>query len=140
MSFAACGGDDKLSKTELAGKANAICKELDKKVAEVPRPTGARGIEPRIAYFERTRPIIGDAVDKLERLEPQDTITKDWETYIDKQNDAVRLLDDLVEQIRNRDPAAQRTLAQLNSAVVGGSAAARRIGADACATASSSPS
>lgn len=136
--LAACGSEDKLSKAELATKANAICTDFDKRIAEVPQPR-ARNPELAAAYYAQTRPIVSEMADRLEKLEPEDSVKKDWETYVDKQNEAVRLLDDLVRQIKDRDDAAQRTLAQISSAIADGSAAVKRTGANACASTASSP-
>jgi hypothetical protein len=138
LGVTACGGgDDKLSKADLGKKANAICKDFDKKIAAVPQPTGARNVGTAAAYYDQTRPIVNDLIAKLDKLEPEDSIKKDWTTFVDKQNEAARLLTELIKQIKDRDEAAQQTLSKINAAVETGSAAARRAGATACAPSTS---
>lgn len=140
LGLAACGGDDKLSKADLGKKANAICKDFDKKIAAVPQPIGARNVGTAAAYYDQTRPIVNDLIRQLDKLEPEDSLTKDWTTFVDKQKEAARLLTDLIKQIKERDDTAQQTLTQINTAVETGSAAARRAGATACAPSKSAPS
>lgn len=143
LGVGACGGgdgDDKLAKADLAKQASAICKEFDEKIKAVPQPTGARDPGSAAAYYEKTRPLIEGSIAELEKLEPDDAVQQDWKTFIDKQNEAARLLSTLLTQIKARDAAAQQTLAQINEAVADGSAAVRRIGADGCASAPASSS
>lgn len=140
LGLAACGGDDKLSEADLGKKANAICKEFDKKIAAVPQPTGARNVGTAAAYYDQTRPIVNELIRKLDKLEPEDSLKQDWTTFIDKQNEAATLLTALIKQIKDRDEAAQQTLDKINTAVEDGSAAARRAGATACAPSKSAPS
>ncbi|MDQ3675895.1 MAG: hypothetical protein M3401_03675 [Actinomycetota bacterium] len=140
MGVVACGGDDKLSKADLAKKANAICKNFDKKIAAVPRPAGARNPGIAAAYYEQTRPIVDDTVSELKKLDPEDSVEKDWKTFIDKQDELVRLLEDLVQEIKSRDAKAQQTLGQINSGGADASAAAKRIGANSCASSTSTAS
>lgn len=141
----ACGGDDdggadKLSKAEIGKQANAICKEFDKKIAAVPQPTGARNPGTAAAYADQTRPIVRQAIAKLDALEPEESIEKDWTIFIAKQKEAANLLDDLVQQIKERDAGAQETLGQINAVAEDGNAAAKRLGADSCASSTSTPS
>jgi hypothetical protein len=141
LGVGACGGgDDKLSKADLGKKANAICKEFDRKISAVPQPTGARNVGTAAAYYDQTRPIVADLIAKLDKLEPEDSIKKDWQTFVDKQNEAARLLTALIKQIKERDEGAQQTLASINSAVATGSSAARRAGATSCASSTAAAS
>jgi hypothetical protein len=140
LSLAACGGgSDTLSKAELTKKANAICKDFDKRIAAVPQPTGARNPGTAAAYYAQTRPIVSQSIVSLKKLKPGDSVKKDWKIYLDKQDEAARLLDDLVKQINERDPNAQRTLAQINAAAATGTAAIRRVGASSCASTAAAP-
>jgi len=136
--LAACGGDDGLPRAELAKRANAICTDSNTKVAAIPRPP-TRSLESAAAYYAKTRPIIGDATAKLQRLEPKGAVKQDWETYVGKQAESARLLDVLVEQVTRRDAGLQQTRAQIDSLVADVTVAAGRIGADACASRSSPP-
>lgn len=135
LALAACGGDDGLSRAELARRADAICTDSNKKVAATPRPP-TRSLESAAAYYAQTRPIISDGTAKLERLKPDDAVRKDWLAYVRKQAESARLLDDLVDQLTRRDPRVQQTRARIASVVADVSAAAQRVGADACASSS----
>jgi hypothetical protein len=143
LGLAACGGggeDDKLSKTEIGKQANAICQEFDKKIAAVPQPTGARNPGTAAAYADQTRPIVRQAIAKLDELEPEESIEKDWTIFIGTQKEAANLLDDLVEQIKERDAGAQDTLGKINAAAESGNVAAKRLGASSCASTASTTS
>lgn len=141
LGISACGGgDDKLSKDELARQADTICREFDKKIKAVPQPAGAANERTAADYYDQTRPIIADSIEEFETLEPADSVQRDWETFIAKQKEAARLLDEFLAQVKARDRTAQRTLAQINAAIAASSTAAKRIGADACATSSSAAS
>jgi len=136
MGVAACGGDsadDKLSKTDLAKEANAICTDFRQEIAKLPRAQ-ARTAEAIAAAVGQTRTILRRTVTSLEELEPEDAVTRDWENYVDKERDAVRLLDTFLEQVTKRDRHAQQTLMQINAVVDQERIAALKLGADACAS------
>lgn len=133
LALAACGGDDGLSKAQLAKRANAICTDSNKKVAGVPHPP-TRSPASAAAYYAQTRPIISDGTAKLARLKPRDAVKKDWDSFVRKQARSARLLDDLVEQVTRGDARVQQTQAQIESLVAQLSTAAKRVGADACAS------
>lgn len=136
LGVVACGGGggDELSKEELATRANEICRDFDERLAAIPQPAGAPDEQAAAAFYDQTKPVVRELLERIERLEPADAVAKDWRTFVDSQREGARLLDDLVAQVGRRDDVAQATAARVRSAIVTGSAAARRIGATSCAS------
>jgi hypothetical protein len=132
LALGSCGGDDKLSKAELAKQANAICIDSEKRLRAVPQPA-AGDANKALEYYDKTAPLIAVAVTKLKALKPEDDVKRDWETYTSKQESATKLLGDLTRQVRARDPTARQTLAQIAALTRDSNAAAEKVGATSCA-------
>jgi hypothetical protein len=143
LGAAGCGSKaakDTLAKPELATQANAICKSYNARIEAIPQPNGQSGASAALEYYQQTRSVLDDTINQLATLKPDDAVKRDWQSYVASQRKAEQLLDDLVNQVKSRDPNVQRTLERISAAVDAGDAAAKRVGAADCVATRAAPS
>jgi hypothetical protein len=130
---AGCGGSDGLSKSQLASKANAICKKYSEEGKKLGQPDLT---DPDKAkdYFSKATDLAGKQQDELKKLTPADDIKADYAKLTKATGDATQLLSDLADAAEAKDQKKGVQLVQkltpLSAAV---NSAAKGIGADACA-------
>lgn len=67
MGVAACGGEDGLSKSELASKADAICTRAEADVRAVKAPADPTDLQAAGAYFDKVVPIAQKQTERSRR-------------------------------------------------------------------------
>jgi hypothetical protein len=117
LSVAACGGSDdkKLSKSDLAKKANAICKPAKTQRTAIDQPADL--LENPVAgaaYFDKLIPITQKETDALADLKPADDIKVDWTQFVDRQKQATGLLIVIRDKAKAKDRSGLQDLAKLN--------------------------
>lgn len=130
----ACGGGgDKLSKAELADKANAICAKAQKEASAVKAPTDFS--DPKVAadYFDKIAPITDKETSDLADLTPADDVKTDWNAFVDSQKAANALLKKIKDKAGSGDASGIQDLQKIPAAGQKVATAAAKVGADDCA-------
>jgi hypothetical protein len=143
LGLAACGGssdkkssnsnDGTLSRSEIAKKADAICKTGETDAGAVKAPADFSDANAAAAYFEKIVPLHQKQTDGLAALKPDAATKADWDAFMKTQNDNQTLLDRILAKAKAKDPSGQKDLAQIAPMAEKFSAAARKIGAKECA-------
>ena len=140
LGLAACGGsDDKssddggLSRSELAAKADTICKAGETSAETVTAPASFADADAAAAYFEQIVPLHQKQTDDLAALEPDDEAKADWDAFMKAQNDNQALLDNILAKAKAKDASGQQDLAQFTSKSQEFATAAKKIGSEECA-------
>jgi len=140
LGLAACGGSDdessddgKLTRTELAAKADTICKTGEADAEAVEAPASFDDANAAAGYFEKIVPLHQKQTDSLAALEPDDEAKADWDAFMDSQNANQKLLDTILAKAKAKDPTGQQDLAQFTAKSQEFAAAAKKIGSDECA-------
>ncbi len=141
LGMAACGGSDdassddsKLSRSELATKADAICKTGETDAETVTAPANLDDANDAAAYFEEVVPLHQKQTDSLAALEPDDDAKADWDAFMKAQNDNQALLEQILAKAKAKDATGQQDLQKFttsNSQAF--AAAAKKIGSAECA-------
>lgn len=138
--LAACGGSDDassddggLSRTELAAKADTICKTGETDAEAVKAPASFDDANAAAAYFEKIVPLHQKQTDDLTALKPDADAKADWDAFIATQNANQALLDTILAKAKAKDPSGQQDLAQFTTKSQAFAAAAKKIGAEECA-------
>lgn len=138
LGLAACGEDkDKLSKSELASKASAICETAQAKSSKIEAPGSYEDPEVTEAYFNKIVPISQKQTDDLKALEPADDVKEDWDAVIDNQNAANDLLKTIRDKARAKDKSAPQDIKKVAAIGEIFALAAKKVGAATCAAESS---
>ncbi len=77
--LAACGGDDALSRDDYVKQANAVCRDYNQKVAGLPEPQSFEDVP---AFVDKGKALAGEAVGKLDELEPPEELKADHEAFV----------------------------------------------------------
>jgi hypothetical protein len=136
--LAACGGSDdkssgKLTRTQLAAKADAICKTGETDAAAVKAPANFNDANDAAAYFEKIVPLHQKQTDGLAALVPDDDAKSDWDAFMATQNANQKLLDTILAKAKAKDPSGQQDLQQFAAKAQEFAAAAKKIGSSECA-------
>jgi hypothetical protein len=109
LGVAACGGSDddkKLSKSDLAKKANAICKPAKAKRAAVPEPPDfLENPVAAAAYLDKVVPITQKETDDLAKLKPNDDSKAAWTQFVDRQKQLNGVLITMRQKAKAKDPS-----------------------------------
>jgi septal ring factor EnvC (AmiA/AmiB activator) len=140
IGLAACGGSDDessddgtLSRSELAAKADAICKTGENDAKTVMAPENLADANDAAAYFAEIVPLHQKQTDSLAALKPDDDAKADWDAFMATQNANQKLLDTILAKAKAKDASGQKDLQQFTVKSQEFAAAARKIGSDACA-------
>ncbi len=134
LALAGCGGDEGLTRAQLADKANAICAKYSAQGEKLGTPDLT---DPAKAedYFDQAKDLARSQQDELEGLEPAEDVKADYGKLTEATGDATKLLSDLAEaaEARDREKGVElvEQLTPISSAV---DSAAGAIGADDCAS------
>jgi hypothetical protein len=138
--LAACGGsdddassDDGLSRTELAAKADTICKTGETDAEAVKAPASFEDANTAAAYFEQIVPLHQKQTDDLAALKPDAAAKTDWDAFMATQNANQELLDTILAKAKAKDPSGQKDLAQFTTTSQEFATAAKKIGSKECA-------
>jgi hypothetical protein len=117
LGLTACGGSDdkKLSKSDLAKKANEICKPAKTKRSAIDQPADLTANPvAAAAYFDKVVPITQKETDDLAKLKPNDDIKSDWTQFVDRQKQATTTLVTIQQKAKAKDRSGLQDLAKLN--------------------------
>jgi hypothetical protein len=139
VAAAGCGGDDngsgdgdRLTKTEYAAKANAICADFKKELDALPAP---QGFEEAADYAEKAKPIFDEHLDQLKDLDPPEDLQDVHDKWIATGDKARERLDELEQAAEDKDA---KKLAEIGREAAAedkvSDAYARQLGATTCAT------
>ncbi len=140
LALAACGSSssDTLNKSDLAAKANAICKDYNAKSKAVPQAT-ANDAAQIAAFYAAQQKIISAQIAKLKALKPADDVKDDWNAYLALNDQGMVQLNAIVAAANASDQAAYETAsAKLKAFSPKVDAAADALGANICGSDSSS--
>ena len=140
LALGACGGggDETLSKSELAAKANAICKTYNAKVNAVPHPKSLSDAGQAATYYAAVTKLAVEQQGKLKALKPADDVKADWNAYIDLADQGDETIKAITAAARAQDAAKGGTLiAKINALAPKINAAADKVGATTCGSDSS---
>ena len=132
LTVAACGGDDRLSRSELASKADAICTRAEADVRAVKAPTDPTDLQATGAYFDKIVPIAQKQTDELADLQPADDVEDHWNVVVDKQKQGTDLLKSIRDKAKAKDSSGRADLRELRTTAQALSAATKKVGADSC--------
>ncbi len=139
LGLAACGGDDDdgggaLTKADIVKKANEICTKYDKDLSAVKRPGDINDPTQAAPYFRSISDISQKRQGELEDLEPAGDVKADYEAFTGGQKKVADLIGQIAGAAEAKD--ATKGAALLQQATTAGTpadAAARKVGATACA-------
>jgi len=130
---ACASSDDKLSKSKLAAKADAICKKATTDVAKIKAPASVGDPVVAAKYFNQVAPIAQKETDDLADLKPADDVKDDWQAVVDKQKEGNDFLKTIRDKAEAKDRSGLRDLQKAPAIVQEFAAAAKKIGAVDCA-------
>ena len=130
---AGCGGEDGLSREQLAEQASAICAKYSKAGRDLGSPDLADAVKAE-DYFTKATDLAQRQQDELEKLEPTESAKADYDKLTKATADATQLLADLAAAAKARDTQKRDELVvdltPISQAVDDG---AQAIGAEDCA-------
>jgi hypothetical protein len=138
FAVASCGGDDAPSQEEYAERANEICREAERSLADVAE--GAQSREEIAQAVDRLIDEFRKAVDELADLErPDGEAGEKADEFVEAnrreiEEKGVPALEDLREALKNGDQQAAQEAAQRLQEIDSSDSnrAARELGANAC--------
>jgi hypothetical protein len=133
---AGCGGgssDGKLSKSQLAAKADAICKQAVKQLDALPPLTNVNDAKQAATYFGAAKPIADKQNADLKALKPADDVKADYGAFLAQTDKATQLLSDTYAAAKSKDPArGQQLLRELSATISSSDRAAAKLGLKVC--------
>jgi hypothetical protein len=140
LTLMACGDSDDgssdgggLSRSELAAKADTICKMGENDAGAVTAPASFEDPDTAAGYFEKIVPLHQKQTDGLAALEPDDEAKADWDAFMKAQNANQQLLDTILAKAKAKDASGQQDLQQFTVKSQEFAAAAKKIGSEECA-------
>ncbi len=138
VAAAGCGSSSSssgLSKQQLATKANAICSSYKPKIAAVKAPSTTDIQSGQFArYFDQIAPIYDQAIAQLKTLKPAANVQAQWNQMLTQFGAVASLIDQVRTKLDKRQAGATALLAQIVPRTNAADAAAKNIGATACAS------
>jgi molecular chaperone GrpE (heat shock protein) len=135
LTVAGCGGDDGLTKKEVATKANAICEKYaaeGKKLGQPDLTDPAKAED----YFNQAADLADKQQKELAALKPADSVKKQFDTLVSVSADATKLLGDLATASGKTDrEAVAKLIQELTTVSENLDEAANDVGANSCASA-----
>ncbi len=134
LALTACGSSggsgDQLSKDDLVKQADAICKDVSKKLNNVPSPKSSADLAD---YGNKASSIISDGAGQLDDLKPSDSDKATYDAFISAAKKQSDLAGQLADAAKSSDQTKIRSiLAQAKASDVKGKAAAQKLGMTAC--------
>lgn len=136
LGLAACGGDDddKLSKSELAKQADAICAKSKAESLKHKLPENfSRDPVVAAAYLNKIAPITQKQTDEFAKLEPEDDIKDEWNQVVERQKQANETLKTVRDKAEAKDPSGVDDLAKAERVSAKFVQEAKVVGANGCA-------
>jgi hypothetical protein len=139
LTVAGCGGGagngpgDTLAKSELAAKADSICKKASNDLGDLPPLTDLHDPKQVEAYFGAAKPIAERQNAALKALRPAADVKADYSAFVAQTDRATRLLSSTYEAAKAKDAARGRALLRrLSTTISATDLAAARLGMTAC--------
>ncbi len=107
--LAACGGDDALSRDDYVKQANAVCRDYNQKVAGLPEPQSFEDVP---AFVDKGKALAGEAVGKLDELEPPEELKADHEAFVKEGREVSATADRIADAAKKKDEAALQRAAE----------------------------
>jgi hypothetical protein len=124
------GGGDRLTQEEFAQQADAICTEYDKKLDDLGQP---QTIEDLANMSVKAQSIANEGLSKLRDLQPPEEIETNVNSWLDKFEQQVDMIDELVEAAQSGDQTKlEQISAQGQDAEAEAQKQARAIGLKEC--------
>ena len=138
LALAACGSSsDTLSKSDLAAKANAICKTYNDKGRAIAKPT-ANDPAQIAAYWTAAAKLVEEQQAKLRALKPADDVKADWNAYLALNDQGIADVPAVIAAANAKDAAAYSAAsAKLKALSAKINPAADALGATTCGSKSS---
>jgi hypothetical protein len=134
LGLAACGGSsDKLSKDDLAKKANAICAKTEKAGKAIAAPKDITDPAQAAAYFDKVAPLTHKETTDLQALKPADEVKDDWKAFTDAEAKADAVVQGVKTKADKKDPSGLQDLQKITGLSATVSNAAKKVGATGCA-------
>lgn len=125
LAVSGCGGGSSggaLGKKDFISKADAICREIDKKINAIPNP---QKVEDVAGFVDKTTPLFDDGIARLKKLEAGDDIKAGADQLISGLEQQRVVIADLRTAAGNKDAKA------MQKASVDGSKISKRLAAQA---------
>ncbi len=127
---AGCGGDDRLSKAEFQQRANAACRDANRRIKEIPAPHGSEEI---VSYVDAATAELDRGIAALRKLEPPKELEADYDRFLKLSDRTRAIAGELRRAARASDEQAMQAASDRGDVVDRESdAVARRLGLDAC--------
>jgi hypothetical protein len=133
VAIAGCGGGGSgaLSESAFISQADAICKDLNDRVAALPAMTSTQATISTLTQENRMNKI---ALSKLAALQPPSNLQDDWSQSVSDSKATFPAAEELPSALKSGDTAKVRALwAEINAKGKASNALARKIGLTACA-------
>lgn len=133
---AGCGSSSSsgLNKQQLASRANAICTSFKPKLAAVKAPSDiAENPASSARYFGQVGALYNQAIGELKGLKATSNVEAQWSQMLSRFSALTSVIDQLKTESQNRSRSAA-TLSQVVPRTNAADAAARQVGAIACAS------
>jgi hypothetical protein len=133
---AGCGSSsssDTLSRKQLDAKASTICDAATKQGKALKTPTSLQDANVAAAYFDKAEPIVSGATAKLKKLKPNGDVSADWNAYLKAREASDALLHTIRQKADSKDASGLKDLQKAPALGDKESAAAKKLGAPACA-------
>ncbi len=134
--LAACGSSsssDTLSRKQIDAKAGSICQAATTKGKAIKAPSSFQDAGVAAAYFDKVVPIVDAATAKLQALKPDSSVSADWNAYMKDRQTAGALLKTIRHKADTKDASGLKDLQRIPALAAKESAAAKKLGAPACA-------
>lgn len=128
LSFAACGGDDGLSKEDYQAELRKICDESERKTNAVEEPTRATP-EAIADYLQRLRDVNAETIEKVEELEPPEELKDAHDRALEANRDGREKVDNVISELEGGGDPTQ-VLTDARKELEASSQAAKKAGED----------
>jgi hypothetical protein len=130
------GGSKKLSKSDLAKQAGAICAKATHDLDAIPKPSNIADANQAATYFSKAVSVADATMTKLRKLKPSDDVKSAWNKYVDLQQQEVDAFHNLRDKAKKKDASGLKDIQKLPALDSKVNAAARAAGITGCATSS----
>jgi hypothetical protein len=114
LAIGGCGGDERLSRAELAEQAGALGRAVQRRLAALPQP---RSLPELRLHARAAGELTASGVERLRELRPPDELEDAYERYLARAQRVVDLLDELAAAAGAGDgAAAERLLGEIGAA------------------------
>ena len=128
LSFAACGGDDSMSKEDYQAELRKICDESERRTNAVEEPTRATP-EAIADYLQRLRDVNAQTIEKVEDLEPPEDLQDAHDRALEANREGREKVDGVISELEEGGDPTQ-VLTDARKELEESSRAAKKAGED----------